>query len=219
MRRNDANFPVRQGDQQLARGGQWLDPFFGGSPWQSMRRMQEDMDQLFDRFFGGAAAGEPVAGRGLAQVGTMWAPRTDISSTEKEVRIEAELPGVNKDDIEVTLQDHHLILRADMKQETEAEDADRRYHRRERREGHFERVIPLPENANEDELSCEFRNGVLTIHVPKTEQAKQRGRRIEVKDVNQIPSQTAGGRQRSQAELHMTEDEEEEAEVAGSGKR
>jgi HSP20 family protein len=212
MRRNQQDYPIRRGDFGMERSG--FGPLFGGSPWQAMRRMQEDMDHLFTQIFSGED-GE----RTLGTTGTMqqWTPRTDISSTDKEWCIEAEIPGVDKDDIHVTLRDHHLIVRAEMKRESSAEQEERQFVRRERQYGFFERVIPLPDNANEEQIACDFRNGVLTIHVPRTAQAAQQGRRIPVMDAARIPAETATGRNRSQAELEMTEDEEHEEhhEVAG----
>lgn len=185
----------------------WNEPeMLAGSPWQMMRRMQEDMDRLFGQFFGGPA-GSPGGGMTPAsQQGAMqqWAPSVDISQNEREWCIEAELPGVNKDDIDVQVQDHHLILSAAMRRESgtpEGEGDQRQYHHRERRYGYFQRVIPLPENVSEDQISCQFRNGVLEVHVPKAQQAQPRARRIQVMDV---PAETAGGRTRSQAEIGMT---------------
>lgn len=211
MRRSDENLPMRRGQGAGLMRSDWSDPFFGGtgSPWQMMRRMQEDMDRVFSQFFGGAPSGEggttPAAGM------MQWSPNVDISSTPKEICLEADLPGVNKDDIDVTVQDHHLILKAQMRQEQKEGDGDRQYHRRERRYGFFQRVIPLPENVKEDDISCEFRDGVLTVHVPRMEQPQQAGRRIPVMSADQLPAETAGGRTRSQAELEMTEDEEKPA--------
>jgi HSP20 family protein len=221
MRRSEEQYPMRrERGSELMRPGSFMEPFgFGGSPWQMMRRMQEDMDRVFGQFFG------PTGTVAATQPGAMqqWAPSMDISSTDKEICLEAELPGVNKDDIDVTVQDRHLILRAEMRQEKEGDPGapgERQYHRRERRYGMFERVIPLPDDVNEDQIQCDFRNGVLTVHVPRSQQQKPVGRRIEVKDASQIPSETAAGRSRSQAELEMTEEEEEGAgqEMAGSSR-
>lgn len=213
MRRSDENYPMRRERASAPARAEWsTDSFFGGaSPWQMMRRMQEDMDQLFSRFFGAQPGG-------IMPAPAQWAPSVDISSNDKEFCLEADLPGVKKDDIEVTVQDHHLMLRAEMRQEEEARDGERQYHRRERRYGMFQRVIPLPENVDEDRITCEFRNGVLAVHVPKSAQAQQAARRIPVQDPEQIPSETAGGRMRSRSELDMTEDVEEESEATAGAR-
>lgn len=205
--------------------------FFNMSPWQMMRRMQEDMDQVFGQLFG--SSGGPLAAAGQQTGLQVWSPSVDMSENDKEWTIEAELPGVREEDVQITVQDHHLILRAEMRQEEEApagqgqesqtqggqrqsgqaqggqaqanqaqgsqtqggqqqgggreaagpvpgQAPQRRYFHRERRYGYFERVFPLPENADEDQIRCEFRNGVLTVHIPKAQPAQQQGRRIPV---------------------------------------
>jgi HSP20 family protein len=187
-----------------------------------MRRMQEDMDHIFGRFFGGRTDLPSVgmgSGGGMSSAGgNQWSPSMDVSSTDKEICLEADLPGVNKDDIDVTVHDHHLHLKAEMRQEQKDGEGERQFHRRERRYGYFERVIPLPENIDEQQISCDFKNGVLTVHIPRTQQAQAQARRIPVMDPEAIPSQTAAGRSRSRAELDMTEDVDEhaDAEMAGA---
>lgn len=183
MRRNEDRLPVLRGqDRGLSRmvDTDLFSPtsFFSTSPWQMMRRMQEDMDRIFGQFFTEAPGAGTQAG--LEQ----WRPNVDISQNNKEWCVEAELPGVNKDDIDVQVQDHHLILRAEMKKEQQDEGEGRQYHHRERRYGFFERVLPLPENVDEEHIACDFKDGVLTLHLPKLEQAKQEPRRIPI---------TAGG--------------------------
>lgn len=150
-----------------------------GSPWQMMRRMQEEMDRLFRPFFG---AGEEDGL--LSPAGSQWGPSMDISESENEWCIEADLPGVNKDDVHVEVRNQHLIIKAETRQPAEAEEKGegRRYYRRERRYGYFERVLPLPENVDEEQISCDFTNGVLAVHVPKSESARQPARRIPVGD-------------------------------------
>ncbi len=159
--------------------------FFSESPWESMRRMQEDMDRLFRQFLGGtmdfgAAAGIPQE---------MWSPRIDVSETDRECLVEAELPGVKPDDIDVQIRDDQLVIRAQM-QEEKTEDK-RRFFHRERQVGFCERVLPLPQNIDEEKISCEFNHGVLVCHLPKTAQAAVAGRRIPVGTASQsaAPSQ------------------------------
>lgn len=223
MRRNEDRFPVRKaGDWSLVPNDLSLT---SASPWQMMRRMQEDMDRLFGQFFEDTSGSTGVAGFGSPslQGAPQWAPSVDISQTNREWCIEADLPGVSKDQIEVSVQDRHLVLSAQMRQESDqgpdgsGEGDQRQYHRRERRYGYFQRVIPLPENIDERNIRCEFKSGVLTVHVPKTQQAQQGPRRIPVYDVEHLPSETASGRQRSEQELEMTEDQEEPAMAGAKG--
>src|SRR5438094_10614865 len=122
MARNEERLPARRetGWSLSPWGGRsWGGPasVFGGSPWQMMRRMQEDMDRLFSQFFGGTSS--------LGVMPTFaaeWSPSMDVSENDREWCVEAELPGVNRDDIEVDVHDGHLILRAEMRQPAGEED-------------------------------------------------------------------------------------------------
>lgn len=217
MRRDSENLPARGGwrsDLAPGResgGSSWFDV----SPWQMMRRMQEDMDRVFGQFLSGPSGPGQTGNR------SAWAPSVDVSETDREWCIEAELPGVSKDQIDVHVQNHQLIVRAEMRdqQEQQPEGDARRYHYRERRYGFFQRAFPLPENITEEDIACEFRNGVLTVHVPKRERTQPQGRRVPIQDVDTLPSETAGGRMRSPEELLMTGGPEitrREAELAGA---
>jgi HSP20 family protein len=235
MRRSEERWPARPDQERgLASWEEpgWLAPsqFFGSSPWQMMRRMQEDMDRMFGHFFGGSG------GLGLTSpaAGQQWAPSVDVSQTEREWCIEADLPGVDKDQIEVQVQQGHLLLRAEMRQEQadepegdeqqQREGAQRQYQRRERRYGFFERVLSLPENVDQENIHCDFRNGVLTVHIPKTEQARQQSRRIPVVEgtAQQAMAGTAGRPSPQQApagapqEGARQEQKHEEREMAGT---
>lgn len=211
MRRSDDYLPARREQGRGLSpwtGAQGLDPleFFSGSPWQAMRRMQEDMDRLFGAVWGGQGQGA------LAEVGQQWAPMVDVSESEREWCIEAELPGVRRDDINVQVRNGHLIVSAEINQEREVrpgQGGQRQYLRRERRYGSFQRVFPLPQEVNEDAIRCEFSDGVLAVHLPKTEQAARQPRRIPIEAIDayveSIPSETAAGRARTPAEIRMTE--------------
>lgn len=205
---------------------------FGASPWQMMRRMQDEMDQLFGRFFG-----PPGEFGTLAQVGQQWAPSVDVSESDKEWCIEADLPGVRKEDIDLEVQGDHLILRAEMRSEQppqggQQQEGQRRYQTRERRYGFFERVLPLPENVKQDDISCDFSNGVLTVHLPKTEQRQPPTRRIPISEGQAAPSggqsqtgsttatgKSAGRSQKAQAPTDQSHEpqHEEEEETAAAG--
>jgi len=202
MRRNDDFSLSRwQPERGLARGDFWGNPssFVTASPWQAMRRMQEDMDRLLGQFFGQQGG----FGTALAQAGQQWAPNVDIIQTEREWLVEADLPGVRRDDIDVQVQNHYLVLRAELRQE-EPEGAQgqqggtqgqgRQYHSRERRYGFYERILPLPDNVDEENVSCDFRDGVLTIRIPKMGQAGARGRRIPIGEGSQqqLSGRTSG---------------------------
>jgi HSP20 family protein len=106
-----------------------------------------------------------------------WAPLVDIAEDEKEYLIKAELPEVKKDDVKVTVQDGVLTISGERKYEKE--EKGKKYHRVERAYGSFARSFTLPEDADADKVAGDFKDGVLKVHVPKSEKAKPK--RVEVK--------------------------------------
>jgi HSP20 family protein len=126
---------------------------------------------LFDDVLRGA----PAAG-GHGQ-GSLLAPNMDVSETDKEIRIQAELPGVNENDVEVSLNDDVLTIRAEKKQERKEEREGT--HISERSFGTFQRAIRLPFQVNPDQVQARFENGVLHVSLPKTER-QERNRRIQI---------------------------------------
>ena len=106
-----------------------------------------------------------------------FAPDVDVKETEEEYTITADVPGLEKDDLEVTAGDGRITISGKKKEEKEEKGED--YLRMERSYGSFRRTIPLPSSVEENAIDASFKNGVLTVHVPKTEEA--RGRKVEVK--------------------------------------
>lgn len=95
-----------------------------------------------------------------------WAPSADISETEKEYVIRAELPAVKKEDIQVSLDEGTITIKGERKQQKE--DKSEKYHRTESFYGSFERRFSLPDNVNAEAVHCESKDGILTVHIPKT---------------------------------------------------
>lgn len=134
-----------------------------------------DMDDVFSRFLA-----MPIATNNTNQAGmTVLNPRLDIAETEKTYLIEAELPGVDESEIETTLHDGLLTIRAEKKSSTE--EKDKNYHRVERTYGMFQRIVQLPSEIEEDSIEAEFKNGVLKIEIPKSKEAVKEPRKIELK--------------------------------------
>jgi HSP20 family protein len=209
MARYDQNLPANRGreGQGISRydQGGYLAPFFPSffdtSPFQMMRRMQEDMDRIFSPFVVGNFGTAPS----LVEAAQRFQPSVDISENEKEFMIDVDLPGVRPEDVDVQVHDNHLILRSTLRQEsgqepqmagggqpaiTGQETDQRQYHRRERRFGYFERVFPLPQNVDQQNIRCDFKDGVLTCHLPKTGEIEPpQGRRIAI---NTTGGATAG---------------------------
>jgi HSP20 family protein len=138
-------------------------------PFGSLRRDMERVFEDFSREFGWAPPA--VTGMGMA-------PRLDVSETETEVRVEAELPGVDEKDIEVTLSNGRLLITGEKKQEKEEKKKD--YHLVERSYGSFARSIGLPFAADPEQVKASFAKGVLTVTVPKPPEVKAKEKKIAV---------------------------------------
>jgi HSP20 family protein len=138
------------------------------SPFLTLHReMNRLFDDVFSRFDGGMPS---LLGRVPA-----W-PSVEATETDKDVRISAELPGMDEKDIEVLVDDDVLTIRGEKKAETE--DKERRFS--ERYYGRFERVIPLPFVVEEDKVAASFENGVLTVTLPKSPKAEAKMKRIAI---------------------------------------
>lgn len=101
---------------------------------------------------------------------TSWMPTVDISETENGYEIRAELPGVSEEDVNVSVTDNVLTVKGEKRQEVETEGKD--YHRVERRYGSFQRSFTLPRHIETDAIKAGFKDGVLTLGIPKAEVAK-----------------------------------------------
>lgn len=132
-----------------------------------------------DEFFRGLSS--PLFNRWLRTAGNggeiEWAPAADISETEKEYLVKAELPGVKREDVKVTLENGVLTIQGERRQEKV--EKDEKTHRTERFYGSFSRSFTLPDNADAEHVRAETRDGVLSVHVPKL--AAARARTVEIK--------------------------------------
>ncbi|HTW27631.1 MAG TPA: Hsp20/alpha crystallin family protein [Acetobacteraceae bacterium] len=164
-----------------------MTPFRAGSsaadPFLSLHR---EMNRLFDDVLRGSVPGGAHAGPQSA----LLVPSMDVHETEKELRLTAELPGVREQDIEVTLDDDVLTVRAEKRVERSEERQDT--HFSERAYGTFQRALRLPYPVQADQIHAAFENGVLTVTVPKAA-TQQRSRRIQVQGGPGAPPQVEGG--------------------------
>lgn len=140
-------------------------------PFLSLHR---EVNRLFDDVFRGFGSGLPSLSRASA-FGGGW-PNVDISDNEKEIKVTADVPGLEEKDIEVLLNDGVLTLKGEKHAETE--DKDKQFS--ERFYGRFERRIPLGYEVKEDQVDARFRNGVLTVTLPKSEKAQSQVKRIAI---------------------------------------
>jgi len=133
------------------------------------RDFQREMNRLFDDFFDEAPV---VAGENPSEwVPAAFVPRVDVSETDKEVRVSAELPGMDEKDITVELQDNLLTLRGEKK--TEQEEKGENWFRREQACGSFQRSVQLPAGVDASRASAQFRKGVLVVTAPKREEEQE----------------------------------------------
>jgi HSP20 family protein len=108
-----------------------------------------------------------------------FSPRLDVSETDREYHITAELPGMDEKDVEISLSNNLLILRGEKKDERKDKQKD--YFRMERSYGMFERAIPVPEGADLDKCEASFRKGVLTVTIPKSPEYQKERKRIPIR--------------------------------------
>lgn len=139
------------------------------SPFRDLVSMQREVGRLFDGLFGDLD--------GDGNYVTSWSPRADVIENSESYVIKAELPGVNKNDVKITLRENVLTIKGEKKHEKE--EKDHNLHRVERSYGSFERSFSLPSNVKSDKIDAAYKDGVLTVTLPKAEEAKPK--EIEVK--------------------------------------
>ncbi len=138
----------------------------GLTRWNPLREMQGLQDRLNDLL--DWRLGRRAQGQGSEWFG--WSPSVDIAEDEKEYVVRAELPGLKKEDVNVSFEDGLLTISGERKQEQEQKE--RKYHRVECSYGRFNRSFSLPADTKPDQIKAEFKDGVLSVRVPKSESAK-----------------------------------------------
>ena len=139
-------------------------------PLRDLDRMRSEMDRLWEAFF----EGRPRRRTDEAE----WLPSVDVSETKNDIVVKAELPGMDPKDIDISLSDGHLIIRGEKKQEREENEED--YHFIERSYGSFTRSIQLPKQVKHDKINASYKNGILKVVLPKSEEAKTKEIKIRV---------------------------------------
>jgi HSP20 family protein len=137
-------------------------------PFTGLTRLNETFKDFFNDFW----TQEPE------EAPNLMAPAIDVSEDQNRIMVTAELPGMERKDVQVELKNGVLMMRGEKKQETESKD--KQYHRVERRYGAFYRALVLPETAETGKIDATLKNGVLTVLVPKREEAKPK--QIQVKE-------------------------------------
>ena len=142
--------------------------------------LRGEVDSLFDRFLGGSGLERGWPGD-ASPSSTLWRDhlgQTDISETASEYEIQIDLPGMNRDNVQIDYADGTIIVSGE--RSDERRDERQGYYLSERSYGSFRRSFRVPENVDADRIGAQFHDGVLSIRLPKTEEAVQNTRRIEV---------------------------------------
>ena len=172
----------QRGERGLERGGGYSD-VFGGSPFQLMRRMSQEMDRVFDRMFEDFGFGQ----RSLAPSGFfnlpatregIWTPRIEAFQKDDKFIVRAELPGLKKEDVEVNITEDAITIQGQRRHEHEEQHEG--FFHSERSYGSFYRTIPLPPGVISDSADARFRDGVLEVTLQAPPSEVTRGRRVEI---------------------------------------
>ena len=145
-------------------------------PWDPFKELDELQTRLATLF--GRSPLRKNGEKDEAMTVAQWAPLVDIVEDEHEYLIKAELPEVKKEEVKVTVQDGVLSLAGDRK--LVKEEKDKKYHRVERAYGSFVRTFSLPEDADENKVSADFKDGVLQVHLPKSEKARPKNIEVQI---------------------------------------
>lgn len=140
------------------------------SPSSDLHTLQREIDQVFDSFL-------PSRGSNRGTTESGWTPRVDLSETDNAYLIQLDVPGVAREDFNINFQDGMLTVSGERKTEETKEDES--YVRVERSRGRFYRSFSLPKTVDAEQIKADYKNGVLTIDIPKAEETKPR--RIDVK--------------------------------------
>lgn len=160
---------------------------WGYGPFMNLRH---EMDRVFDRFLSedwmrpGPALGRlrdlPLfKPRGADLSELLETPRADMSETEKEYELTVELPGMSEKDIELNITDDMISLKGEKKSQRETREKD--YYIAERSYGSVHRTFSMPSGVELDKVKASFLNGVLTVHMPKTKEARSKPRKVDIK--------------------------------------
>jgi HSP20 family protein len=142
-------------------------------PFRNANALQDHFNRLFESSF---------TGNGSESAVTTWAPAVDIQETENELTLKADLPGIDEKDIDVRIENNTLTLRGERKFEKKVNEDN--YLRVERSYGSFSRTFSLPNTINTEAINAEYKNGVLTVQMPKRAESKPKQVKVNVGATN-----------------------------------
>lgn len=147
----------------------------GKSGTPALSDLQREVDRVFESFWNGFGTPALREGSGL---GVSMDVRVDTSEDDKAYHVTAELPGMSEKDVEVTFADNTLTISGEKKEEKEVKEEN--YHRRERSFGSFRRAFSLPAEVDEAKISAAFKDGIMTIDLPKSKTAQKKAKKITI---------------------------------------
>jgi len=168
---SDHAVPVKHGDKR---------PLYRERHGDPMLQIHRDIDHLFDQFFrgfdlpmrGGFGSFPDFGGAGLLK------PKVDLSAADNEYQLTVEIPGVEEKDVSVDISNGAMTIKGEKKQEKE--DKEKNFYRIERSYGSFQRVLSLPEDVDQDNIKASFKNGVLSITMPRKALPKGEVKKVEI---------------------------------------
>jgi HSP20 family protein len=181
---------TRQGQStgrgELSRSDRLLTPFISlvnTSPFALMRQMMDDMDQLFGSWQQPRnqelQRSNQRGGQLQSALRNLWAPQVEVFERGHNIVVRAELPGLNKDDVDVEVDDDALIIRGE--RHNDVEDEHEGYYRSERSYGSFYRAIPLPDGIDPNSCDATFKDGVLEVTLEKPTQQQSKAKKVNVR--------------------------------------
>ena len=176
----EAYSPMRgQQGSALSRRGGGMPSLFGGrgSPLDVFRRLDEDMDRLFHQFWGGGR--HLMRGRGAE---SQWMPHVEVFEQQGKLHVFADLPGMSKDDVKLSMEGDQLIIQGERRSSHEEGQQGSGMYHSERSYGTFYRSIPLPEGIDPQTVNASFKDGVLDVSFDAPRTPQQQARQIEIRD-------------------------------------
>jgi HSP20 family protein len=149
------------------------------APWHPFEDLRREVDRLFEDFGHGSWFRPLRSIEPMFQRAVWGTPAVDIVENDAGFEIAAELPGMDASNVELTLRNGNLVLKGEKREEKEEKSKD--YYLKERQFGSFERTFAVPDGVDASKIAAEFKNGVLTVTLPKTAEAQKPVQKVEIK--------------------------------------
>ncbi len=149
------------------------------SKWQPLRELSAMRKQM-DRLFEDMLSVRDSDWMGLHSIGGMWTPAVELKETDKELVLKAEIPGIDVKDLEVEVGEDRVTISGEHQEQESTEDKDKNYFHSEFHYGKFERVVPLPMAIKMDDIKSDFKQGVLTLTLPKLQDEPKKSVKVDL---------------------------------------